>query len=89
MQGSNFSRSCSKVSQPKAERVATPRTPRMSLPAAGNATVSSGVGGSGFARLASSRRSLSRGAILADVFMVVIWGATIPGLMWLGAAGGF
>ena len=32
---------------------------------------------------------LSRGSMLADIFMVVIWGATIPGLMWLGAAGGF
>ncbi|WP_158214023.1 MULTISPECIES: hypothetical protein [unclassified Pusillimonas] len=32
---------------------------------------------------------LSRGAILADIFLVALWGATIPGLMWLGAAGGF
>lgn len=88
MQGSKFFRSGSKVSRPNAERVATPRTPRLPFSAAGNAAVSSGVRGSGFSRLASSK-GLSRGAILADVFMVVIWGATIPGLMWLGAAGGF
>lgn len=32
---------------------------------------------------------LSRGAMLADVLLVLLWGASIPGLMWLGAAGGF
>lgn len=32
---------------------------------------------------------LTRGAMVADVCMVAAWGATIPGLMWLGAAGGF
>ena len=31
----------------------------------------------------------SRGAMLSDVCLVVVWAATIPGLMWLGAAGGF
>jgi hypothetical protein len=33
--------------------------------------------------------SLSRGAMLTDVLLVLVWGASIPGLMWLGAAGGF
>ncbi|MGB3288066.1 MAG: hypothetical protein WBA83_02200 [Burkholderiaceae bacterium] len=33
--------------------------------------------------------SLSRGAMVADICMVAAWGAAIPGLMWLGAAGGF
>ncbi|HLU18384.1 MAG TPA: hypothetical protein VKZ66_00360 [Pusillimonas sp.] len=37
----------------------------------------------------STKKSLSRGAMLADVCLVAIWGATIPGLMWLGSAGGF
>jgi len=32
---------------------------------------------------------LTRGAMLIDICLVAIWGATIPGLMWLGAAGGF
>jgi len=32
---------------------------------------------------------LSRGAMVADICMVAAWGATIPGLMWLGVAGGF
>lgn len=32
---------------------------------------------------------LTRGAMLADICLVAIWGATIPGLMWLGVAGGF
>ncbi len=43
----------------------------------------------------SERRSirpnagLTRKAMLADVVLVIFWGASIPGLMWLGAAGGF
>ena len=28
-------------------------------------------------------------AMLLDVCLVAAWGATIPGLLWLGAAGGF
>lgn len=36
-----------------------------------------------------NRGSLSRGTMVSDVFLVVVWAATIPGLMWLGAAGGF
>lgn len=32
---------------------------------------------------------LTRGAMVTDVCLVAAWGATIPGLMWLGAAGGF
>ncbi|MCC2595268.1 hypothetical protein LKR43_02840 [Pusillimonas sp. MFBS29] len=32
---------------------------------------------------------LSRGSMVADVCLVAVWGATIPGLMWLGAMGGF
>lgn len=36
-----------------------------------------------------SRSTLTRGNMLSDVCMVVVWAATIPGLMWLGAAGGF
>lgn len=33
--------------------------------------------------------SPNRKAMLADVVMVIFWGASIPGLMWLGAASGF
>lgn len=32
---------------------------------------------------------LTRASMLADIFLVVVWGASIPGLMWLGALGGF
>ncbi len=32
---------------------------------------------------------LTRGSMLVDVCLVLVWGATIPGLMWLGVAGGF
>lgn len=32
---------------------------------------------------------LTRGAMVTDICLVAVWGATIPGLMWLGAAGGF
>lgn len=36
-----------------------------------------------------SASSLSRGTMLSDVCLVVVWAVSIPGLMWLGAAGGF
>jgi hypothetical protein len=36
-----------------------------------------------------SSTKLTRGAMMVDVCLVAVWGATIPGLMWLGAAGGF
>ncbi|MGE4124347.1 MAG: hypothetical protein AB7E59_03665 [Pusillimonas sp.] len=86
MHRSNYLRSCSRVPPSWAGgAVASGKRPSesgkpVSLPVAQ---------ASGFSRLASSRAGLSRGAILADVFMVVLWGATIPGLMWLGAVGGF
>lgn len=32
---------------------------------------------------------LTRGAMLADVCLVAVWGASIPGLLWLGTWGGF
>lgn len=31
----------------------------------------------------------ARKAMLADVVMVIFWGASIPGFMWLGAICGF
>lgn len=45
-----------------------------------------------FARECQSARKntgLSRGAMLADICLVAVWGATIPGLLWLGTMGGF
>lgn len=33
--------------------------------------------------------TLSRGAMIADVAMVLAWGGIIPALMWLGHAAGF
>lgn len=32
---------------------------------------------------------LTRGAMLADICLVLVWGAMIPGMMWLGVAVGF
>jgi len=32
---------------------------------------------------------LTRAAALTDICLVAAWGATIPGLMWLGAVAGF
>lgn len=31
---------------------------------------------------------LTRSAMLLDICLVLAWGATIPGLMWLGVASG-
>lgn len=47
---------------------------------AANASANSGGG---------EKNALTRGAMLADICLVAVWGATIPGLMWLGVAGGF
>ncbi|NYT46169.1 hypothetical protein H0A64_15190 [Alcaligenaceae bacterium] len=33
--------------------------------------------------------NLTRGAMVADICLVAVWGASIPGLMWLGVASGF
>jgi len=46
-------------------------------------------GGSWASQRGSSQKGLTRGAMLRDICLVAMWGATIPGLMWLGAAGGF
>lgn len=40
-------------------------------------------------RTSGKRPGLTRGAMVADICLVAAWGATIPGLMWLGVAGGF
>jgi hypothetical protein len=32
---------------------------------------------------------LTRGAMVADICLVAVWGALIPGIMWLGVASGF
>jgi len=39
--------------------------------------------------VAHRSHTLSRKAMLLDVLLVIFWGASIPGLMWLAAAGGF
>lgn len=40
-------------------------------------------------RAYSSARVLTARAMVTDICLVVAWGAMIPGLMWLGVAGGF
>lgn len=37
----------------------------------------------------SSRSNLTRGAMLVDICLVAVWGAMIPGVMWLGVVAGF
>lgn len=32
---------------------------------------------------------LTRRAMVGDIVLVIVWGASIPAIMWLGAAGGF
>jgi hypothetical protein len=34
-------------------------------------------------------QKISRGTMVADICLVAVWGAMIPGLMWLGVAVGF
>lgn len=37
----------------------------------------------------TANASMSRKRIVGDILLVAVWGAMIPGLMWLGAAAGF
>lgn len=37
----------------------------------------------------TAQQSLSLKGMVSDICLVAIWAAAIPGLMWLGAAGGF
>lgn len=61
-----------------APKVAAPKAGRPKAPAPGGSRRSSSLPG-----------THGRKGMLADVVMVVFWGASIPGLMWLGVAGGF
>lgn len=35
------------------------------------------------------RTRLTRRAMVGDIVLVIVWGVSIPAIMWLGAAGGF
>jgi hypothetical protein len=59
---------------------------RPAKPAQHPARQPSGPAGSAHATRAGG---LTRGAMVADVLLVMVWGATIPGLLWLGTLGGF
>ena len=37
----------------------------------------------------AANAGMSRKHIVGDILLVALWGAMIPGLMWLGAAAGF
>ncbi|HLR13149.1 MAG TPA: hypothetical protein VK104_05980 [Burkholderiaceae bacterium] len=41
------------------------------------------------AAASASKGGPSRKDIISDIFAVVLWGASVPVLMWLGAAAGF
>lgn len=62
-----------------------PRPQAESSPQAAEATVSPALAG----LTGPASVTLSRGAMIADVAMVLAWGAIIPALMWLGHAAGF
>jgi len=38
---------------------------------------------------AGKRSTVTRGAMLVDICLVAVWGAMIPGMMWLGVVAGF
>ncbi|HAP26299.1 MAG TPA: hypothetical protein DCR74_11910, partial [Achromobacter sp.] len=62
---------------------ASPATP--AAPAA-TAARDQSIGG---AKAQSAGNQLTMKAMITDVVLVLAWGAMIPGLMWLGVAGGF
>lgn len=43
----------------------------------------------GDAKVSPAATQLTMKAMVTDVLLVLAWGAMIPGLMWLGVAGGF
>ena len=43
----------------------------------------------GDAKVQPVANQLTMKAMVTDVLLVLAWGAMIPGLMWLGVAGGF
>jgi len=47
----------------------------------------SGISGVEAERVATNKESTKH--ILGDVLLVMLWGAMIPGMMWLGHAAGF
>jgi len=56
---------------------------------AGRLLSSASTGSRGRSARRPAGPALTRGAMLIDVCLVAAWGAMIPGLMWLGVAGGF
>ena len=64
----------------------TPATPSPSLSPVRTGTASGTGGNRGRTK---SNGHLTRANMVTDVCLVVVWGATIPGLMWLGTLGGF
>lgn len=68
----------------------TPQTPaKWPFPPVQQPRQSRSRKGQGRSAAGGPKKGITRGAMLADVCLVAIWGATIPGLMWLGVAGGF
>ncbi|HLU14947.1 MAG TPA: hypothetical protein VKZ71_03860 [Burkholderiaceae bacterium] len=45
--------------------------------------------GGRFSAGSMQRNNLSRATVVSDILLVLAWAAAIPGLMWLGVAGGF
>ncbi|SEI93877.1 hypothetical protein [Achromobacter sp. NFACC18-2] len=66
---------------------ATARDHSPSAPAASAATARDHSIGD--AKVQPAANQLTMKAMVTDVLLVLAWGAMIPGLMWLGVAGGF
>jgi hypothetical protein len=66
-----------------------PFTPSASFPRSKSSPSGQYAGSGTDAGGTKNKGRLTRAAMVSDVFLVVVWGATIPGLMWLGTLGGF
>lgn len=81
------SRQTTGVNQPVASK--WPFTPAASFPCSKTSQSGRYSGGGNHAENSKSKGQLTRAGMITDVFLVVVWGATIPGFMWLGTLGGF
>ncbi len=64
-----------------------PPAPKAGRSAGGSKARTRQPGAAGKGRSASG--SLTPARMACDIAMVIVWGASIPGVMWLAAAGGF
>jgi len=89
-----LSRGPSPAAVPQAQRPVPPAPVAPAMPGTGTATPSAVAGQAAHSQSLgtvahAARQGVTVRQMVVDVLLVAMWGALIPGLMWLGAAAGF